>query len=76
VPAIKSPIDSDDIINSLPNWSLDFMDVHHQLLLELIDAGVYLEINPLVDLVSLKLSMIVHVSCLPLITIYCHGSGV
>lgn len=76
MPTIKTPIDDEDIIKSLPNWSLDFVDVHHQLLLELIDAGVYLEISPLVDLVSLKLSMIVHVSCLPLMTIYCHGSGV
>lgn len=61
VSSFKNPIDK-DTIKCLPVWCTDFVDLHHQILLELIDAGVLLKIDQLVDLVSLKLSIIVHVS--------------
>jgi hypothetical protein len=61
MPTMASPINN-VTINRLCGCYMNFIDLHYQLLLELIDAGMYLKIDPLVDLATLQLSFFLHVS--------------
>ncbi len=61
VSSLQNPLDK-DTINCQPVWCTDFVDLHHRILFELIDAWVFLKIDPLIDNVSLQLSIVFNVS--------------